>query len=69
MADGETRSVVHFAGLVTGMENAIRSLISEIDLLVAWGTIGAVAAKNVAGSLPVVFLNVGAPVEVGLVQS
>jgi putative tryptophan/tyrosine transport system substrate-binding protein len=54
---------------LTGMENAIRSLISEIDLLVAWGTIGAVAAKNVAGSLPVVFLSVGAPVEVGLVQS
>jgi putative tryptophan/tyrosine transport system substrate-binding protein len=54
---------------LTAMENAIRSFISEIDLLVAWGTIGAVAAKNVAGSLPVVFLSVGAPVEVGLVQS
>ena len=54
---------------LTGMEDAIRSLIAEIDLLVAWGTIGAVAAKNVAGSLPVVFLTVGAPVEVGLVQS
>src|SRR6516165_10957177 len=54
---------------LTGMQDAIRSLIAEIDLLVAWGTIGAVAAKNVAGSLPVVFLSVGAPVEVGLVQS
>ena len=54
---------------LTGMEDAIRSLIAEIDLLVAWGTIGAVAAKNVARSLPVVFLTVGAPVEVGLVQS
>jgi ABC-type uncharacterized transport system substrate-binding protein len=54
---------------LTGMEDVIRSLIAEIDLLVAWGTIGAVAAKNVAGSLPVVFLSVGAPVEVGLVQS
>ena len=54
---------------LTAMEDAIRSLIAEIDLLVAWGTIGAVAAKNVAGSLPVVFLTVGAPVEVGLVQS
>ena len=51
------------------MEDAIRSLIAEIDLLVAWGTIGAVAAKNVARSLPVVFLTVGATVEVGLVQS
>ena len=37
---------------LTAMEDAIRRLISEIDLLVAWGTIGAVAAKNVAGSLP-----------------
>jgi putative tryptophan/tyrosine transport system substrate-binding protein len=54
---------------LAAMEDAIRRLISEIDLLVAWGTIGAVAAKNVAGSLPVVFLTVGAPVEVGLVQS
>src|SRR5215472_17529915 len=42
---------------LTGMEDAIRSLISEIDLLVAWGTIGAMAAKNVAGALPVVFLS------------
>jgi len=54
---------------LTGMQDAIRSLIGEIDLLVTWGTIGAVAAKNVAGSLPVVFLTVGAPVEIGLVQS
>jgi putative ABC transport system substrate-binding protein len=51
------------------MQDAIRSLIGEIDLLVVWGTIGAVAAKNVAGSLPVVFLSVGAPVQIGLVQS
>src|SRR6516165_5144693 len=43
---------------LTGMENAIRSLISEIDLLVAWATIGAMAAKKVAGSLPVVFSSV-----------
>ena len=28
------------------MEDAIRSLIAKIDLLVAWGTIGAVAAKK-----------------------
>jgi putative ABC transport system substrate-binding protein len=51
------------------MQDAIRSLIGEIDLLVVWATIGAMAAKNVAGSLPVVFMSVGAPVEVGLVQS
>jgi putative tryptophan/tyrosine transport system substrate-binding protein len=54
---------------LTAMQDTIRSLIGEIDLLVAWATIGAVAAKNVAGSLSVVFLSVGAPVEIGLVQS
>jgi len=67
---GDLVLVTHYASpQLTGMESAIQSLISEIDLLVAWATIGAVAAKNVAGSLPVVFLSVGAPVEVGLVQS
>ena len=35
---------------LTGMENAIRSLISELDLLVAWATIGAVAAKPIEGT-------------------
>jgi putative ABC transport system substrate-binding protein len=54
---------------LSGMQDTIRNLIGEIDLLVAWATIGAVAAKNVAGSLPVVFLSVGAPVEIGLVLS
>ena len=34
------------------MEDAIRSLIAEIDLLVAWGTIGAVAAKNALAPSP-----------------
>jgi putative ABC transport system substrate-binding protein len=54
---------------LSGMQDTIRSLIGEIDLLVVWATIGAVAAKNVADSLPVVFMSVGAPVEIGLVQS
>jgi putative tryptophan/tyrosine transport system substrate-binding protein len=51
------------------MENAIRGVVSSIDLLVVWGTIGGVAAKNVVQNMPVVFLSVGAPVNIGLVES
>jgi putative ABC transport system substrate-binding protein len=47
----------------------IASLLPEIDLLVAWGTVGGVAAKELAGNVPTVFVSVGAPVEIGLVQS
>jgi putative ABC transport system substrate-binding protein len=54
---------------LAALQDTIRSLTGEIDLLVTWGTIVAVAAKNVAGPLPIVFLTVGAPVEIGLVQS
>jgi putative ABC transport system substrate-binding protein len=51
------------------IEEAIISLVPQIDLLVAWGTIGGAAAKKVAGGVPTVFVSVGAPVEIGLVQS
>jgi putative ABC transport system substrate-binding protein len=51
------------------VREAIASLLAEIDLLVAWGTIGGVAAKELAGNVPTVFVGVGAPVEIGLVQS
>ncbi|WP_024517443.1 ABC transporter substrate-binding protein [Bradyrhizobium sp. Tv2a-2] len=51
------------------VEDAIRSLLPNIDLLVVWSTIGAVAAKRLASNIPVVFLSVGAPVDIGLVQS
>lgn len=54
---------------LTEFEDVIRSLIAEIDLLVAWGTVSAMAAKNVVLDKPVVFLSVGAPVEIGLVES
>jgi putative tryptophan/tyrosine transport system substrate-binding protein len=50
-------------------ENAIASLISNIDLLVVVGTIGGVAAKKVVATTPVIFISVGAPVEIGLVES
>jgi putative tryptophan/tyrosine transport system substrate-binding protein len=50
-------------------ENAIASLNSNIDLLVVVGTIGAVAAKKLVAATPVIFISVGAPVEIGLVES
>ena len=51
------------------VEEVIISLLPQIDLLVVWGTIGGVAAKRVAAGVPTVFVSVGAPVEIGLVQS
>ena len=51
------------------MKDAVLSLLPEIDLLVVWGTIGGVAAKSVASQIPVVFVSVGAPVDIGLVES
>jgi putative ABC transport system substrate-binding protein len=42
--------------------------VPNIDLLVIWSTVGGVIAKRVS-TLPVVFLSVGAPVEIGLVKS
>jgi putative tryptophan/tyrosine transport system substrate-binding protein len=50
-------------------EDAIKELLPNIDLLVVWGTLGAVAARKLASSLPVVFVSVAAPVEMGLVES
>ncbi len=51
------------------MKAAILALLPDIDLLVVWGTIGGVAAKAVAPKIPVVFISVGAPVDIGLVES
>jgi len=46
----------------------IISLLPQIDLLVVWGE-AAIAAKKLAGSVPTVFISIGFPVELGLVQS
>ena len=51
------------------VEEAVRELLPEIDILVTWTTVGGVAAKKFATTIPVVFLAVGAPVDIGLVQS
>jgi putative ABC transport system substrate-binding protein len=50
------------------IEEAIMSLVPQIDLLVVWGE-GAIAAKKLAVGVPTVFISIGYPVELGLVQS
>jgi putative ABC transport system substrate-binding protein len=55
-------------GRLDKMEEAITSLLSQVDLLVVWGE-GAIAAKKLAGGVPTVFTSIGFPVELGLVQS
>jgi ABC-type uncharacterized transport system substrate-binding protein len=46
------------------VQEVIVSLLPQIDSLVAWGTIGGVAAKKLAGGVPTVFVGVGAPVDI-----
>ncbi|MBV8089686.1 MAG: hypothetical protein JO139_08940 [Alphaproteobacteria bacterium] len=73
LGDVQDRNIVllhRSAGLQPAkVKDAIVSLLPQIDLLVAQGTVGAVAAKKVADRMPTVFVGVGAPVEIGLVQS
>jgi putative ABC transport system substrate-binding protein len=58
-----------FAGAqVDQIEEAIISLLPQIDLLVVWGNAG-MPAKKLAGGVPTVFISIGFPVELGLVQS
>jgi putative ABC transport system substrate-binding protein len=52
-----------------GFEEAILSILPTSDLLVVGGTLGGAAAKKVATTKPVIFVAVGAPVEIGLVES
>jgi putative tryptophan/tyrosine transport system substrate-binding protein len=51
------------------IDEAIISLLPQIDLLAVWGSIAGMAAKKLAGAVPVVFLSIGFPVEIGLVES
>jgi putative ABC transport system substrate-binding protein len=50
------------------IEEAIISLLPQVDLLVVWGE-AAITAKKLSGSVPTVFISIGFPVELGLVQS
>jgi putative ABC transport system substrate-binding protein len=51
------------------MKDVISEIEPDIDLLVVGGTVGGVAAKSAAAHIPVVFVSVGAPVDIGLVES
>ncbi len=53
---------------VDKIEEAIISLVPQVHLLVVWGNAG-MPAKKLAGGVPTVFISIGFPVELGLVQS
>jgi putative ABC transport system substrate-binding protein len=57
------------APTIQAMKDAISEIQPEIDLLVVGGTVGGVAAKSAAAGIPVVFVSVGAPVDIGLVET
>jgi putative tryptophan/tyrosine transport system substrate-binding protein len=58
-----------FTGAQTAkIEEAIVALVPQVDLLVLWGN-AATVAKKLAEGAPTVFISVGFPVELGLVQS
>jgi putative ABC transport system substrate-binding protein len=50
------------------IEQAVISLVPQVDLLVVWGN-GGTAAKKFARTVPTVFISIGFPVELGVVQS
>jgi putative tryptophan/tyrosine transport system substrate-binding protein len=57
-----------------GAEAEVLKIVSELaglnpDVLVVWGTLGALAVKQVTSRIPVVFLATGDPVGLGLVSS
>ena len=57
------------APTVMQMKEAILALLPRVDILVVGGTVGGVAAKSATSDIPVVFISVGAPVDIGLVKS
>jgi putative ABC transport system substrate-binding protein len=57
------------APTVTQMKEAILAVLPDVDILVVGGTVGGAAAKSATSEIPVVFISVGAPVDIGLVKS
>jgi putative ABC transport system substrate-binding protein len=51
------------------IEAVVIKMLPDIDMLVIWSTVGGVVARRLSQSIPTVFLSVGAPVDIGLVQS
>jgi putative tryptophan/tyrosine transport system substrate-binding protein len=63
----ETRFPVGPEGAV---EPAVADLVAlGVDVLVVWGTVGALAAKRATTQIPTVFLATGDPVSLGLVSN
>jgi putative ABC transport system substrate-binding protein len=70
--DGKNISLVKQqidAWTVTEIRAAILAVLPNVDIFVVSGTVGGVAAKSVPSNIPVVFISVGAPVDIGLVES
>lgn len=57
------------APTVEKMKEAILAVLPNVDILVVGGTVGGVAAKSATAEIPVVFISVGAAVDIGLVRS
>jgi putative ABC transport system substrate-binding protein len=57
------------APTVKQIKEAILAVLPKVDILVVGGTVGAVAAKSATSDIPVVFISVGAPVDIGLIKS
>ena len=64
-----TISHLHVVPSPKNYEDAIAGLLPNIDILVVWSTLGVVAARKVRATVPTVFLSVGAPVNIGVVES
>jgi putative ABC transport system substrate-binding protein len=68
-ASGSAVLLHRFAGAqVDKLEEAIISLVPQVDLLIVWGN-AAIEAKKLAVGVPTVFISIGFPVELGLVES
>lgn len=70
--DGQNIKLIeqHFAAPTeAAMRAAIMTILRDVDILVVGGTVGGVAAKSATSDVPVVFISVGAPVDIGLVKS
>jgi putative ABC transport system substrate-binding protein len=70
--DGQTIQVI--TRFPVGPEGAVDPAVADlvtlgVDVLVAWGTVGALAAKKATSRIPIVFLATGDPVSLGLVSN
>ena len=60
--------LIRYTGSREEMQEAIVSLLPQVDLLVVRGN-AAIEARKLTSAVPTVFISIGYPVELGLVQS